>query len=65
MSSGLAPLHAKSPKQASRSRTTCTRVRPMPGIDAYEADVLDAFEGGSTQSRPRRSLLPLRSRIDA
>ena len=50
MSAGLTPLRAKSPQPASRSWTTCKRVRPMPKIDACEADVLDAFERGALDS---------------
>src|ERR1700712_1741607 len=35
---------------ARRRGTTCTKVRPMPKIEAYEEEVLNAFEKGELPS---------------
>ncbi len=50
------PNQAEYPRQrilvvaADNRGTTCKRVKPMPKIDAYEAEVLVAFEKGALNS---------------
>ena len=57
------PNQAKYPRQrilvvaADNRGTTCKRVKPMPKIDAYEKEVLAAFEEGNLDSVATRAEL--------